>query len=418
VDDLAVGAPLAAGVNGRSGRVYVFNGGPTPSRSTVKVIEGAASGERFGAALAAAGDLNGDGREDLAIGAPEASAAGAASGAVRAVFGGSDLVPDLEWTGSEAGGWLGSSLSGGPSSPLLAGAPLAGRVERLSAPRYVLVKPVAGERWFGGGTQEIRWRGAEPARVSLSLDDGRTWTDVANAVGGSDANAMTLRVPAAATDSAWIRLSPVAAEVPGEARTGRIAIRTGGTLSSFQLGLEEAGVRLTWKAEPGVSEDGWLGFRIYRTVDGVVERVGPELITGEEVVLPERRRGARYALRAVNGAGEEQELGSVDLPAPPRGIRAWPVPSGEWEPVELAMEPPLEADGRVARDFVVRVYGVDGRQVRFLASGNQPTVVGEVRLSWDRRTDRGGEARPGVYFVRAEAPSRGWRFDRRVVLIR
>jgi hypothetical protein len=94
------------------------------------------------------------------------------------------------------------------------------------------------------------------------------------------------------------------------------------------------------------------------------------------------------------------------------------VPSGEWEPVELAMDPPLEADGRVARDFKVRVYGVDGRQVRFLASGNQPMVVGEVRLSWDRRTDAGVEARPGVYFVRAEAPSRGWRFDRRVVLIR
>ncbi len=87
IADLAVGAPgwdAAGAVDQRDGRVYVYSGSPA-GVDTVLPQElanpflgaGAAASERFGAALAS-GDLDGDGRTDLAIGAPGASPDGAA----------------------------------------------------------------------------------------------------------------------------------------------------------------------------------------------------------------------------------------------------------------------------------------------------------------------------------------------------
>jgi hypothetical protein len=67
--DLAVGGP---GYNGDTGKAYVYHGSPsglslTPDWSAV----GEANGNFFGESVASAGDVNGDGYSDLAVGAPQ-----------------------------------------------------------------------------------------------------------------------------------------------------------------------------------------------------------------------------------------------------------------------------------------------------------------------------------------------------------
>lgn len=74
--DLAIGAPAAG-----AGTVSVFNGGPTLGfYPTPDVL--LSGGDQFGRAVAAAGDVNGDGYGDLAVGA------GTASGSVTVYLGG------------------------------------------------------------------------------------------------------------------------------------------------------------------------------------------------------------------------------------------------------------------------------------------------------------------------------------------
>jgi hypothetical protein len=96
LDDVAVGAP-EAGFNARAGAgsVYVVYGGSGSGNVDLANlgsgglrIDGAVAGDRLGATVASVGDVNGDGRPDLAIGAPGATTVGrAGSGAVTVLLG-------------------------------------------------------------------------------------------------------------------------------------------------------------------------------------------------------------------------------------------------------------------------------------------------------------------------------------------
>lgn len=93
--DIAVGAPINA-TSSRTNYVAVIFGGtnltgalsPTDLNGTNGFLCLAPTGSLAGASLAGLGDLNGDGRDDLAIGAPEADRAGITNGgAVYLLFG-------------------------------------------------------------------------------------------------------------------------------------------------------------------------------------------------------------------------------------------------------------------------------------------------------------------------------------------
>jgi len=66
------------------------------------VIKGAPEGGAFGFSVSSAGDVNGDGFDDLIVGAPYASPNGLGSGAIYVVFGGSDMTT-IELSAIEAG---------------------------------------------------------------------------------------------------------------------------------------------------------------------------------------------------------------------------------------------------------------------------------------------------------------------------
>ncbi len=90
-DDVIVGAP-GADPGGRqdAGAIYLSLGSRSGASATLRTIEGPTSLERFGATVACAGDLNGDGFADVVVGATQASVGGiVAAGSARVFYGSS-----------------------------------------------------------------------------------------------------------------------------------------------------------------------------------------------------------------------------------------------------------------------------------------------------------------------------------------
>ncbi len=124
--DLIVGEP---GWN----RVWVFFGGPGFDTVPDLVLTGVA-GSDFGTSVVALGDINGDGFDDLAIGAPRDNSGGASAGRVFVFFGDTlpPSTPAITLTGRNPGGRFGYALAGGDvngdgTPDLLVGAPGAQR---------------------------------------------------------------------------------------------------------------------------------------------------------------------------------------------------------------------------------------------------------------------------------------------------
>ena len=134
VADLAVGAPLDDAGAADSGRVRVYAGGPGGiAGPPTRTLSGPGAGARFGAAIAVL-DWNGDGQRDLAIGAPGAAGGDGRIYLRLGPLGGgpADAVISVA-PGSAAldGGAIGSSLGaadvdGDGSDDLVIGAPGAG----------------------------------------------------------------------------------------------------------------------------------------------------------------------------------------------------------------------------------------------------------------------------------------------------
>ncbi len=104
IDDLIIGAPNADSNHIDSGRSYVVFGSaaglPNPfNLSAINglngfVLNGEAAEDESGSSVAAAGDINGDGIDDLIIGAPNADPNGNRSGRSYVVFGSATDLPN------------------------------------------------------------------------------------------------------------------------------------------------------------------------------------------------------------------------------------------------------------------------------------------------------------------------------------
>jgi hypothetical protein len=105
--DVVVGAPLA----GSGGEVYVADGG-TGERSLGNAVglRAAGSGDRAGWAVAGAGDVTCDGASDLVVGAPEHAAGGENAGAYHVVAGANETT-DANAAPLADGGTLGNATA-------------------------------------------------------------------------------------------------------------------------------------------------------------------------------------------------------------------------------------------------------------------------------------------------------------------
>ena len=105
IDDLIAGMPHHAGVGPASGGALLLSGADA---SVLMEFGGAAAGDEFGAAVAGAGDVDGDGVPDVMVGAPRSAAAAGAA----LVFSGADGSLLHTFTGSAAGDELGRAVAG------------------------------------------------------------------------------------------------------------------------------------------------------------------------------------------------------------------------------------------------------------------------------------------------------------------
>ncbi|HEV8320470.1 MAG TPA: VCBS repeat-containing protein, partial [Myxococcota bacterium] len=113
--DIVVGAPLNDAAGTIAGRAYVYLGGPgaTIEPTPDGTLTGASAGDSFGYSVAGAGDVNGDGFDDVVVGAYVNDAGGTNAGRAYVYLGGPgatiDLVADGIFTGEAAGDYFGYS---------------------------------------------------------------------------------------------------------------------------------------------------------------------------------------------------------------------------------------------------------------------------------------------------------------------
>jgi hypothetical protein len=171
VDDLLIGAPGHDGGASGAGAVAVFLGGGALAGASGSLSFddaellvlgaaandqlGAAASDQLGSALSTAGDVDGDGLDDVLIGAPDVDLGGASAGAAYlllasgAVLGGAsatasvsdaDVILVGEATGDEAGFSVGSAgdLDGDGQAELLVGAPYNSSAASYAGAVYVL----------------------------------------------------------------------------------------------------------------------------------------------------------------------------------------------------------------------------------------------------------------------------------------
>ena len=126
--DVLVGAPDASDGQTNEGLVYFYQTEATGLSATPQILQQNVANGDFGQAISAAGDVNGDGYGDVVIGAPEIGPAGT----VYIYFGSSIGLPpnpDLTLNGSLTGSMFGASVAtagdvnGDGYSDILVGAP-------------------------------------------------------------------------------------------------------------------------------------------------------------------------------------------------------------------------------------------------------------------------------------------------------
>lgn len=413
--DVVVGAPDNGAGGVIAGRAYVYFGGAAADAAPDVVFTGFGAYYRFGNAVAPAGDVNGDGFADLIVGDYHYDYDDTGDPRLGAyVFLGGPTVDHAADLVMHGWYFFGNSVAsagdvhGDGFDDLL-----IGDGDRMQGPnelkrfallcdfnRYHVQSPNGSEVWNVGASQTLSWLGPERADVLLSQDGGTNYELLLHDVGGAASNTASLQVPRAATTRARIKVTPADASVRGHDESqAPFVIRNTVAVQGLTAVLRGHQVELSWSSEPDVGPTGIAGYRLYRGAGGEPPegtRIGPALITEPRFTDPTGTRGHFYRLVAVNGFGDELALGRLGLD-PGAPLAVWPLPY-RGGTMYLSFTLPGVGPNPSARADV-ELFDIGGRLVRTLAHGN---FAGSFQsIPWDGRDAQGHPVRDGIYFVRA-----------------
>jgi hypothetical protein len=164
----------AAGTD--AGRAYVYFGGASPNTVPDMTLAGLAAFDIFGSSVAGAGDVNGDGFDDVIVGAVRADAGGTDRGSAYVFFGGvaPDAVADLTLPGTANFDNLGVSVAG------------AGDVNADGYDDVIVGADIASGPAPQSGRAYVFFGGAAPNAVAdVTLDGAATSDRFGNSVAGA-----------------------------------------------------------------------------------------------------------------------------------------------------------------------------------------------------------------------------------------
>lgn len=222
-DDFLVGAPASSTIGAGAGRCYVFLGAEQPDGFADRTLTGESATDNFGTSVSTAGDINGDGKSDIIVGALYAGPGGTIGvGSVSIFHGGSfGATPNDVISIGSVGDEFGVSVAGGCDfdgdgrPDVVVGAQAndvagssSGRAYVLTPVPLALVSPNGGETWVCGLQEDIIWTGGGLVDLYLSLNGGFSWTAMATVVGGGIENTYDLTVPATPTNYAKVAVAP------------------------------------------------------------------------------------------------------------------------------------------------------------------------------------------------------------------
>jgi hypothetical protein len=348
VADFAIGAPRTD-----RGSVYVFFGGAELDDTPDLVLHGAASGDRFGSSVAGCGNVDAAAGDDLLVGAPRSSADHAWEGSAWLFSGGAaaDTLPDWTVRGEFAGDQFGTDVeaagdvNGDGHADMIVGAPY----HNASS----LVDAGAAYVFFGGASPDTI--------IDFRIEGTETEENLGRSVAGCG-------------DVTGSGFDHAIAGAPGGAGGGRVFVSPGGDPPSH-------GDLITIEAEQAGDE---FGFSV-----GGVGALGTLSHMGDE--KPDLAAGAwsRAAGKAyVYGVPTE-----VSVPQRFPTLRAYPNPA----PLSSQVAFDVPAGTRRAR---LRVYDVAGRLVRTVETGGRSSAPGTIR--WDGRDEQARPVASGVYLLNLE----------------
>lgn len=188
-DDVIVGAPGATSGSPARGRVSIFRGGVAgPAAAATWVIDADQDFARFGASVSSRpsrGDMNGDGYDDLVVGAPGYDNGHVDEGRAWLYLGGpAGPQASPAWTaeGNQTGAWFGALVAAGGDvngdgyDDLIAGSPAcdSGETDEGCAFLYFGTRTglQAAAEWFAQGDQALAYLGAAVSIAGDFNDDG------------------------------------------------------------------------------------------------------------------------------------------------------------------------------------------------------------------------------------------------------